>query len=180
MTADKRAPELTSRLEDARAALRSHGYESHMRAVEEAIRSLSAQSSKDPRSEFVTGFAKLVAIPAPSFDERAEVISVLSRVLSCGLDQGLRGSILDTSAKELQADQLAREIANLLAKLVTAADASGEGKAGLVKRAAQLIAHRVCCGVEHDPANGKLHGYCVVCGVPWPCTYAGTPPKEQP
>ena len=37
---------------------------------------------------------------------------------------------------------------------------------------AAATAHRVCCGVEHDPANGKLHGYCVVCGVPWPCETA--------
>lgn len=44
-----------------------------------------------------------------------------------------------------------------------------------VERVAQLIAHRACCGTEHDPLNGKLHGYCVVCGVPWPCEYAGTP-----
>ena len=44
------------------------------------------------------------------------------------------------------------------------------------ERIAQLIAHRVCLGVEHDPEHGKLHGYCVVCGVPWPCDYAGQPP----
>lgn len=44
------------------------------------------------------------------------------------------------------------------------------------ERTAQLIAHRACCGVEHDPLNGKIHGYCVVCGVPWPCEYAGKPP----
>jgi hypothetical protein len=37
---------------------------------------------------------------------------------------------------------------------------------------AAAIAHRGCCGLEHDPANGKLHGYCVVCGVPWPCDTA--------
>jgi hypothetical protein len=52
----------------------------------------------------------------------------------------------------------------------------------LLERVAQLIAHRACCGTEHDPQQGKLHGYCVVCGVPWPCEYAGTPPaavKEQ-
>jgi len=47
----------------------------------------------------------------------------------------------------------------------------------LTERTAQLIAHRVCCGTEHDPLNGKLHGYCVVCGVCWPCQYAGTPPS---
>jgi len=33
-------------------------------------------------------------------------------------------------------------------------------------------AHRGCTGTEHDPENGKLHGYCVVCGVPWPCDVA--------
>lgn len=37
---------------------------------------------------------------------------------------------------------------------------------------ASAAAHRACCGVEHDPLNGKLHGYCVVCGVPWPCETA--------
>ena len=43
------------------------------------------------------------------------------------------------------------------------------------ERVAQLIAHRACCGNEHDGIS-KFHGYCVVCGVPWPCEYAGTPP----
>lgn len=33
-------------------------------------------------------------------------------------------------------------------------------------------AHRACCGSEHDAQQGKLHGYCVVCGVPWPCDTA--------
>lgn len=37
---------------------------------------------------------------------------------------------------------------------------------------AAYAAHRACCGTEHDTANGKLHGYCVVCGVPWPCVVA--------
>lgn len=45
----------------------------------------------------------------------------------------------------------------------------------VAERTAQIAAHRACCGVEHDPRNGKLHGYCVVCGVPWPCEYAGKP-----
>ena len=43
----------------------------------------------------------------------------------------------------------------------------------LIERTAQCIAHRACCGSEHNPAEGKLHGYCVVCGVPWPCEYVG-------
>jgi hypothetical protein len=37
---------------------------------------------------------------------------------------------------------------------------------------AAATAHRGCCGSEHDPSIGKLHGYCVVCGVPWPCETA--------
>jgi hypothetical protein len=45
----------------------------------------------------------------------------------------------------------------------------------LIERTAQLTAHRACCGSEHNPQEGKIHGYCVVCGVPWPCSYAGNP-----
>jgi hypothetical protein len=37
---------------------------------------------------------------------------------------------------------------------------------------ATCAAHRVCCNEEHDPVNGKISGYCVVCGVPWPCETA--------
>ena len=37
---------------------------------------------------------------------------------------------------------------------------------------AACTAHRACCGTEHDPLNGKLHGYCVVCGTEWPCETA--------
>lgn len=39
---------------------------------------------------------------------------------------------------------------------------------------ASALAHRACCGTEHDPENGKLHGFCVVCGVPWPCETAAS------
>lgn len=39
---------------------------------------------------------------------------------------------------------------------------------------AAATAHRACCGSEHDLLNGKLHGYCVVCGVQWPCETAKT------
>lgn len=51
--------------------------------------------------------------------------------------------------------------------------------ATLIERIAQITAHRACCGTEHDPASGKLHGYCVVCGVPWPCEYVGVPPQRN-
>lgn len=39
---------------------------------------------------------------------------------------------------------------------------------------AACAAHRVCCGGEADNSQGKIHGYCVVCGVPWPCAVAAT------
>lgn len=46
----------------------------------------------------------------------------------------------------------------------------------LIERTAQIIAHRACAGSEHDPQNGKIHGFCVVCVDSWPCEYAGKPP----
>lgn len=46
-----------------------------------------------------------------------------------------------------------------------------QAKSLLTKTAACTV-HRACCGCEHDPANGKLHSYCIVCGVPWPCEVA--------
>lgn len=57
---------------------------------------------------------------------------------------------------------------------VPAAAASTDS--AIIERTSQIAAHRACCGTEHDPANGKLHGCCVVCGIPWPCKYAGVPP----
>jgi len=46
------------------------------------------------------------------------------------------------------------------------------------ERVAQLLAHRACHAAEHNPEQGRIHGYCRVCGIPWPCAYAGTPPSE--
>ena len=34
--------------------------------------------------------------------------------------------------------------------------------------------HRPCHSAEHDPNNGKIHGWCMVCGIPWPCETAKT------
>lgn len=50
--------------------------------------------------------------------------------------------------------------------------AIGRSNELLLRETAAALAHRACCGTEHDPPNGKLHGYCVVCGVPWPCETA--------
>jgi len=54
-----------------------------------------------------------------------------------------------------------------------------KSQGNLIERTAQTIAHRACCGGEHNPQEGKLHGYCVVCGLPWPCAYVGELPKSQ-
>ena len=40
------------------------------------------------------------------------------------------------------------------------------------ERIAQLVAHRVCGNQEHNPLNGKIAGYCIVCQVPWLCNIA--------
>ncbi len=48
----------------------------------------------------------------------------------------------------------------------------------IAERIAQITAHRACGGEEHDPINGKIHGCCIVCVVPWPCEYAGAPPEK--
>lgn len=39
---------------------------------------------------------------------------------------------------------------------------------------ASATAHRACHNQEQDVNNGKLGGYCIVCGVPWPCETAQT------
>lgn len=44
--------------------------------------------------------------------------------------------------------------------------------AKLAETMAIIQSHRACCGSEHNPQIGKLHGYCVVCGMPWPCETA--------
>lgn len=46
-----------------------------------------------------------------------------------------------------------------------------DGRA-LTEQLALVLAHRGCCNEEHDPAAGKIAGFCVVCGVPWPCQVA--------
>ena len=46
------------------------------------------------------------------------------------------------------------------------------------ERVAQLTAHRACHSAEHDPLHGRIHGWCLVCGVPWPCNYAGECPAD--
>lgn len=71
------------------------------------------------------------------------------------------------NALAAQLDTLAGQVASLQKQRV--ADVNG-----LTRDLAAAYAHRACCGVEHDPNRGKLHGYCVVCGVPWPCETAET------
>ena len=61
------------------------------------------------------------------------------------------------------------------------AEATGPGATSMPagidpERVAQMIAHRAVSKLEHDPAQGKYFGCCVICGTPWPCTYAGPVP----
>lgn len=37
---------------------------------------------------------------------------------------------------------------------------------------AAVLGHRACGSAEHDPLSGKIHGYCIVCQIPWPCETA--------
>lgn len=77
-------------------------------------------------------------------------------------------------------DEQAREALKELAVLSFGYTAVETLRAYIDQRAAQqepallasATAHRACCSEEHDPQNGKLHGCCVVCGVPWPCDTA--------
>ena len=72
-----------------------------------------------------------------------------------------------------EAESLRQSLASKTAEVEALKEAYSE-------RVAQLTAHRACCGSEHDPAVGKFHGCCVICGTPWPCEYAGTPPAGEP
>jgi hypothetical protein len=92
--------------------------------------------------------------------------------------RGLVGKLADLlddfDAGKLRAECVPQGVRTLL-ELHNAQQPAGEAVA-CPERIAQLTAHRACHSAEHDPANGRLHGYCVVCGVPWPCEYAGKPP----
>lgn len=89
----------------------------------------------------------------------------------------LDASSLRKCYRNLSAEYFAaeRKIVELETKLRQEREAR---QAALTERIAILTAHRACCGTEADPANGKLHGYCVVCGVGWPCEYAGKPEAQ--
>ncbi len=89
--------------------------------------------------------------------------------------QGIRDSV---NALILEVERLeALDAAN--ARLISDLRAAVErAKASYSERVAQITAHRACCGNEHD-AISKFHGCCVVCGVPFPCEYAGTLPAPS-
>lgn len=83
----------------------------------------------------------------------------------------LVAEIVKRDMADLQRDH---RVADLVEKLVKAEAERDQLKSWQENSAdtAAALAHRACCGSEHDLANGKLHGYCVVCGVPWPCDTA--------
>lgn len=65
--------------------------------------------------------------------------------------------------------------ARMHAALKTAEERALHAELGLAAVASGVdpgTIHRDCCGTEHDPERGKIHGCCVICGVPWPCSEA--------
>lgn len=122
----------------------------------------------------------------------AELEAVNADLRELGLRDGRRLAELAAKCDELRAklarftehhkdaqammDGLEAENAGLRARV---ADLESADRGRQLERIAQLTAHRVCCGTEHDPIHGKLHGYCVVCGAPWPCAYAGPEPQRE-
>ena len=119
-----------------------------------------------------------------SFDDEDWTLS--ARLVAAGRAEGLAQRHRDVMGRLSNVEKLTN-----LAAALKCCDRCEKGEAqycdeclttaeqrGEASRVAVLTAHRACCGVEHDPANGKLHGCCVVCGVPWPCDYAGQPPAR--
>jgi len=54
-----------------------------------------------------------------------------------------------------------------------------QATANVDERVAQLQAHRACGNEEHDPQNGKISGFCVVCLTTWPCEIHRQLPTED-
>jgi hypothetical protein len=119
--------------------------------LDAAIRALSADRGEAVAADWTPTPANINALPAP-------VRAYIHQLVATCVDASV---VMDNY-------RLGQENAALRV-LVAEQD--------MAERVAQLTAHRACCGTEHDPENGKLHGYCVVCGVDWPCEYAGKPPS---
>ena len=94
------------------------------------------------------------------------------RVLAEAVEEHLSAFVIDDDVAEMA---IYEEAIKSAGKALAARSPGGQSAERQTERIAQITAHRVCIGLEHDPANGKLHGHCVVCGVPWPCSYAGSP-----
>lgn len=82
---------------------------------------------------------------------------------------------LNQLASDLNATSVwhkAKDIEEIVIPRLSAIVGQTGAEPSLETKIAAATAHRGCCGTEHDPSQGKLHGYCVVCGVPWPCDTA--------
>lgn len=97
------------------------------------------------------------------------------------LGKELDGTPREDISKELQllADLLRQACANLEPLRSIPEKKNAAEPQALVERIAVIQAHRATHAAEHDVANGKIHGYCIVCGVPFPCEYVGNPPKKS-
>lgn len=80
------------------------------------------------------------------------------------------------TAKEWIASKTSLVNKNVITKRFTADDISAiqlDACSSVVnERVAELQAHRAVGNQEQDVTNGKLAGYCIVCQVPWPCSFA--------
>lgn len=113
---------------------------------------------------YLTNIAALRAKLAEKEGEQRNFVELLRQAAPNGPGLTLLGRLERLVEREARAHKKAAEVERL--------------KGADAERRAQIAEHRACCGSEHNPAAGKLHGYCVVCGVPWPCEYAGPLPKE--
>lgn len=147
---------------------RAERAEAELVAAKEANRKI-CESQGDWKTPYILRAEKaesLVAALRRSEAGRMEAEDHYKKELGKALD--MRDEELDRATK---AEALA---AALQAQLQAERE---KGAVSLIERTAQLLAHRACCGTEHDPQNGKFHGNCIICNDgPWPCAYAGKPP----
>ena len=83
-----------------------------------------------------------------------------ARTLTQGIQMG-------ADSLRAERDALQSQLAEAQRKLDAAGKVTDEANIRAV-----VAAHRSCNSEEHDPSQGRVHGYCMVCGVPWPCAYA--------
>ena len=129
-----------------------HGYGEARKELLDGIASLRAEVEWLKKTAWIACEGKIPVDDVQMLSDRAEKAER-------GRDEYL--------ASGLEAADVAVKMQATIIKLTRERD-EARGQADV----ALITAHRVCLGAEHDPAHGKIHGYCVVCGGSWPCDYA--------